>query len=74
MRLIDNWWVVLKRSWTARAGYILAALNGTSIAVYLYTSSLPFAPIWLILLNGAFGVAIPLLRIKQQKSISGDQQ
>lgn len=74
MRLIKNWGDVLKRSWTAWAGYLLASLNGISIAVYLYTSSLPLAPIWLILLNGAFGVAIPLLRIKQQKSISGDQQ
>jgi apolipoprotein N-acyltransferase len=74
MRLIDNWKTVLLRSWTAWAGYVLASLNGISIAVYLYTSSLPVAPIWLIVLNGAFGVALPLLRIKQQPSISGDDQ
>jgi hypothetical protein len=74
MRVIENWADVLKRSWTAWAGYLLAGLNGMSIAIYLYTSSLPVAPIWLILLNGGFGVAIPLLRIKQQKSISGDQE
>lgn len=74
MRLVDNWWVILKRSWAVWVGYIGALLNGVSVAVYLFTYTLPVPSIWLIALNGLLAFAVPLLRVVQQKSISGDSE
>jgi hypothetical protein len=71
MRIIDNWWLVLTRGWTAWVGYIGALVNGASVAVYLFTATLPVPSIWLIVLNGLLAFAVPLLRVIQQKSVSG---
>jgi hypothetical protein len=72
MRLIDNWWAVLLRSWAGWAGILAAILNGVSITVYFITASMPVPPIWLAVANGLLGIAVPLLRLIPQKSISGD--
>ncbi|AZO29441.1 hypothetical protein [Mesorhizobium sp. M1B.F.Ca.ET.045.04.1.1] len=76
MRLIDDWWAVLKHAWTIRLAILIALLNGVSAVVYFITASLPVPPIWLIILNGALTTAIPLLRLIPQKKLrrnnSGD--
>lgn len=79
MRLVDNWKIVLFRSWAVWAGVIAAILSGMATSVYFYTITLPYPSRQLIILNGvltaAAGIAaaiVPLLRVTRQKNISGD--
>lgn len=79
MRLIENWKYVLFRSWSVWAGVIAAILGGAATSLYFYTVTLPYPPMWLIVLNGVLpaaagiaGALVPLLRVTKQKNISGD--
>jgi ABC-type uncharacterized transport system permease subunit len=79
MRLVDNWWQVLTRSWAVWAGVLAAILSGVATSVYFYTITQMYPSKRLIVLNGvltaAAGIAaavVPLLRVTRQKNISGD--
>lgn len=79
MRLVRNWKTVLFRSWAVWAGVVAAILGGAATSLYFYTITLPYPPMWLIILNGVLtasagiaGALVPLLRVTKQKSISGD--
>lgn len=79
MRLIDNWWTVLWRSWAVWAGVVAAILSGLATSLSFYTFAQPYPSGQLIVFNGvltaAAGIAaaiVPVLRVTHQKSISGD--
>ena len=78
MRLVDNWRVVLFRSWAVWAGVLAAILSGLATSVSFYTITQPYPSWQLIVLNGMLTAAagivaaiVPLLRVTRQKSISG---
>jgi hypothetical protein len=69
MRLVANWQAVLRYAWTVRLALLAAVLNGLAITLSIITGSLPVAPLWLAVLNGALAVAAPVVRIIDQANL-----
>jgi len=45
MRLIEDWWAVLKHAWSVRIAIFGALLNGIAVTIAIITGAMPFPPI-----------------------------
>lgn len=72
MRLIEDWWTVLKHAWTVRIAIFGAFLNGIAVTVAIITGAMPFPPIWLAIVNGVLATAVPIVRLIPQKRLRRD--
>lgn len=76
MRLIDDWRVVLRRSWAVWLSAAATVLMGIGGALFVFADELGdglfFAlDVGCFALAAVFTAAVPLARITKQKSISG---
>ncbi|QIG75635.1 hypothetical protein EVC20_064 [Rhizobium phage RHph_Y2_17_1] len=70
--LHPDWKKLLTHSYVVWCGYFLIFLNAVDASYWFFIGYAPI-PQWAMgLISGLIGVAIPYLRVKLQKSISGD--
>ncbi|QWY83014.1 hypothetical protein [Rhizobium phage RHph_X66] len=67
-----DWKKILGHSYVAWCGYALFLLNALDASYWFFLGYAPIAPWAMGIVSALIGLAIPYLRVKLQKSISGD--
>jgi hypothetical protein len=63
---------ILTHSYVAWAGYALVFLNGLDCSYWFFIGYAPIPPWAMGIVSSLIGLSIPYLRVRLQKSISGD--
>lgn len=71
MKLYPHWRLLLRKAWTVRLAYGVAAINGCAAFLPVFSDSMPH---WVYaLLSMVLALAIPAARIVQQPDSLGDE-
>jgi hypothetical protein len=70
MKLVDNWWHILKHAWSVRLAVLAGALGGAEMALPVFSDSIAHGPFLILSMVVSVGAAVARL-IEQPKMRDG---